>query len=326
MRHKNPPMAVSSCDSDTEDSDAASLVFDGHENPLIGPMEDPRKTDDNERYQTFMIDPISRKRTSNIHKLDDYQWSRYQKRLLGTYLDRITAVGTEEEVYMCSLMYPGAFLKHAACLVGKTDSEVRQVIGPHSEKKHREFNSNFGIADRRWQDLARHLIIPNTCEEDWGTDRDNYDPQPEDIRAQAAHDYIRSLAVGAIPTLPLLPDIPEQEHEPPLIYDLQLASNAAIDASDAPEQDSIDCSDYPYERQAHDERVREETSQRLQEYESQWMQYYGKRFAEDHAYSNSGQASRSASGQSSPVILVEEESRFFATDFAFDGYYHFARR
>ena len=82
---------------------------------------------------------------------------------------------------MCSLMYPGAFLKHAACLVGKTDSEVRQVIGPHSEKKHREFNSNFGIADRRWQDLARHLIIPNTCEEDWGTDRDNYDPQPGNI-------------------------------------------------------------------------------------------------------------------------------------------------
>jgi len=82
---------------------------------------------------------------------------------------------------MCSLMYPGAFLRHASCLDGKTDAEIRQIIGPHSKEKHQEFNSNFGLSDPRWQNLARHLIIPNTREEDWGTERDQCDPQPGNL-------------------------------------------------------------------------------------------------------------------------------------------------
>jgi len=64
------------------------MVFYGPSERIIGPDEDPRKSDDPSRYQTYMIDPVSRKPTDNVHNLDDYQWERYQKRMLGTYLDR----------------------------------------------------------------------------------------------------------------------------------------------------------------------------------------------------------------------------------------------
>jgi len=67
--------------------------------------------------------------------------------------------------------------------------------------------------------------------------------------------------------LPVLPDIPDRDHEPPMISDLQHAANSAIEASDVPEYDSIDCSDYPYGRQAHDEQLHAETSQRLKLFE-----------------------------------------------------------
>ena len=76
-------------DDSADDVPSSSLVFYGPEQRPIGPLQDPRCVDSTGYvYHTWMIDPLTGKDTDDIYKLDDFQWDRYRKRMLGNYLDR----------------------------------------------------------------------------------------------------------------------------------------------------------------------------------------------------------------------------------------------
>jgi hypothetical protein len=121
----------------------------------------------------------------------------------------------------------------------------------------------------------------------------------EELRAQAAHSYVRSLSANATPFLPALPGIPEEDRPilplrpapdaelPPIVPDpapfgFVPDSRSCDSLSDCPDEDEIIAEeDYQYDQVTHDDGVATEMQKRLDEYQNKWTIYFGKRFAED---------------------------------------------